>query len=185
MMRTYRLSQNPSQSDADVPRCRSTHGVAGMGAQPDLSRVPEGSPGRPTPSQFPRSRARCTWLGPPDGRPSGRRSCAGSGTAVAGWRRTRCSARRAWLGHRRRSLALSLYHGGTPQLPPTSLGLASSGPGQQAGRRELRIPLGGDNKDRDPDSLLQHLPCLLFSLPLTKFTQEGNSFLPSLYEGRR
>lgn len=49
----------------------------------------------------------------------------------------------------------------------------------------LCIPLSGDNKDRDPDSPLQHLPCLLFSLPLTKFTQEDNSFLPSLYEGRR
>lgn len=161
-----------------------------MGAQPDLSRVPEGSPGLPTPSLLPRSRV--LYL-------------AGPTRRATFWpkilRRKRQSrgrvASHALLSPSRmveppplaRSLALSLYRGGTPQRPPTSRGLASSGPGQQAGRRELPrfvYSLSGDSKDRDPDSPLhQHLPCLLFSLPLTKFTQEGNSFLPSLYGGRR
>lgn len=111
-----------------------------MGAQPRLSRpggVTRACAQRPRCSPGP---AHCTWLGPRGWRLSGRRSCAGSGRAVAGRRRTRCLARRAWLGHSL-SLALSLYRRGTPRRPPPQQrppssrdpGLAPSGPGQHKG----------------------------------------------------
>lgn len=160
-----------------------------MGSQPDLSRVPEGSPGLPTPSLLPRSRA--LYLAGPTRR-------ATFGPKIL--RRKRQSrgrvASHALLSPSRMVGPPPLARSRCPFIPaeprsarPPLAGLASSGPGQQAGRRELPrfvYSLSGDNKDCDPDSPLhQHLPCLLFSLPLTKFTQEGNSFLPSLYGGRR
>lgn len=194
MMLTYRHSQNPSQSDA-AQKFLGAKAPIGWHAWP-LSptslasqrghrgaRRPRGSPGP----------ARCTWLRPRGGRLSGRRSCAGSGRAVAGRLRTRCSARRAWLGHGR-SLTLSLYLRGTPQRPPSpptppprlaapasssAPGLAPSGPEQPAGRRRARSLSDDNPQDLDLVSPLhRHLPCLLFSLRLTKSTQEGNSLLP-------
>lgn len=178
-MLTYRHSQNPSQSDA-AQKFLGAKAPIGWHAWP-LSptslasqrghrgaRRPRGSPGP----------ARCTWLRPRGGRLSGRRSCAGSGRAVAGRLRTRCSARRAWLGHGR-SLTLSLYLCGTPQRPPSpptppprlavpasssAPGLAPSGLEQPAGRRRARSLSDDNPQDRDLDSPLhRHLPCLLFS----------------------
>lgn len=160
-----------------------------MGSQPDLSSCPRGVTRAPNALAAPQvPRAVPGWAHPAGDLRAEDPAQEAAEPWPGGVARAAQPVAHGWATATR-SLALSLYPGGTQQRPPTSGGLASSGPGQQAGRRELPrfvYSLGGDNKDRDPDSPLhQHLPCLLFSLPLTKFTQEGNSFLPSLYGGRR